>query len=130
MAAYGPQWGDQPPFPEGALVHIAARLTAIEQTLQEFQKLAWALFVLASRSPIQVERLDFRVDTVDVGELSGEMNIGLTHKWNISPGGESQTAPEPAPAGEPAGDQAETPGTVPLPSPAPPPPQPIWPPPT
>lgn len=79
---------------EAVLSEVQSRLAAIEQTLQEFQQLAWALLVLASRSPVyldvdhmDVERLDFHVGQVDVGELSGEMNIGLTSILKPSPAG-------------------------------------------
>jgi hypothetical protein len=48
--------GELPPT-EAALVQVAARLAAIDQTLREFRKVAWSLLALASRSPLHVERL-------------------------------------------------------------------------
>jgi hypothetical protein len=110
--------GELPPT-EAALVQVTARLAAIDQTLREFQKVAWSLLALASRSPmhverLEVERLEFKLDSIDVGELSGELNIGLTNRFNLGDGGQPEAAPAP--------------GEAIAPSTAPPPIRTLWPP--
>lgn len=127
MAGFGPHADDQLPLSEPALTQVAARLAAIEQTLQDFQTLAMSLLTLAARAPLhvdhlEVERLEFKVDSVDVGELSGELNIGLTSRFNLGQNGT---------AGEARRPEESTVAKSEGPTPAPPPPtSPIWPPPT
>ncbi|MGE5673570.1 MAG: hypothetical protein ACM3XM_06735 [Mycobacterium leprae] len=89
------------------LLEIGLLLAQFQQAVSALTELMAALRTLPQRSPVHmdiasmaVERLDFHLPAIDVESLSGELNVGITHKV------EQPRSPEPARAEPPAAPTA------------------------
>lgn len=71
---------------------LQSRLEAVSRQLGQLQLAVLALLELARRPSVtlqvehlDVDRLEFHIDSIDVNELSGQLNIGMT-AMNRGPG--------------------------------------------
>lgn len=85
-----------------------AWLASVRQAVDELRQVVDTLQRTLSQTPVQVtvehlqvEHLEFRIDSIDVDDLSGELNIGLTNSLKAGSPRQEQaqmTEPPPPPA--------------------------------
>lgn len=105
----------------------AAQIEQVRQAVLQLQRIVG---YLAARPPVHmsvahmaVEHLAFNVAGIDVEELSGQLNLGMTHLLQVARPAEGSTAEPPkepvataptATCPEPPGEQPEEPSASPL----------------
>ncbi|MEW8978176.1 MAG: hypothetical protein AB2385_07200 [Symbiobacterium sp.] len=86
--------GHRPSHPEGGpgLPNVPELLRQLDEAVRTLDRLAAALEAMVARPPVQmqVEHLDvgtlaFHLGDIDVQELAGELNIGITHSLRLAP---------------------------------------------
>lgn len=103
MARWRSLWNKQPPLApmvggEGSplaradLEGLAKQVLEMRQAIEQLQVAMQSMYRAGHRAPVhmevehlEVERLEFNIDSIDVDELGGELNIGLTSMFK--PGG-------------------------------------------
>lgn len=89
-----------PPGAEALLNELRLAVQALNELVAALRETAQSPPVQMQVERLEVQTLQFRLGDIDVGELQGEMNIGITHSLKVeSPSAQPKPAPDTRPGG-------------------------------